>query len=212
MRLARGIALVVVVALAAAGRRAEEAGNAGSSACPADVRAPRVFPDLEALLPLGMIERSPDSVDSGANCTLTSLGSYSSHGITELRFAGATWDYGGGDATVVAILASPGPALEAGWVEEFYTIGAVNGRHIDEVTTTRPAMAGAGNVFRLEVINDLSLQTVVIWPAGQYVRVVIVATNVAPNASRDEHNRRVETAVEVAAAVPVPEGGVPSPT
>lgn len=215
MKLRAAATLLAVLALGLVGCRAEEPGNAGSSACPSDVRARGTYPDLEALLPLGMIERSPDSVDSGANCTARSLGSYTAHGLTELRFAGATWDYGGADATVVAILSTPDPnaqPLPAEWVEEFYTVGAINGRHTDEVTTTRPVIGSAGKVFRLETINDLSLQTVVVWAAGPYVRVVIVATNVSPDASRDEHNRRVETAVDVAAQVAVPQGGVPSPT
>jgi len=59
-------------------------------------------------------------------------------------------------------------------------------------------------VFRLETVNDLSLQTVVIWPAGQLVRVVIVATTIRPDASRAAHDERVAIAVEVAAGVPVP--------
>jgi hypothetical protein len=153
-----------------------------------------------------MVEASPTSVDSGANCIAASLGTYATHGIGELRFAGATWDYGNGEAAVVAVLATPSvgqPALEAGWVEEFYTAGALAGRTIDDVTTDRPVMHGAGQVFRLEVINNLSLQTVVIWPAEPYVRVVIVATNVAPNASRADHDQRVEIAVEVAAGTPI---------
>ena len=152
-----------------------------------------------------MIERSPDALDSGANCTPGALGSYSAHGIGELRFAGATWDYGNGDATVTAILAtaSDQPKLQTAWVEEFYTIGAINGRHTGEVKQSRPTMAGAGPVFRLETLNDLSLQTVVIWPAGPYTRVVIVATTVDPNASREDHDQRVAIAVEVAASMPI---------
>lgn len=176
------------------------------AACLTDSRAPGTFPELEAVLPRGMIERSPDAVDSGANCTEASLGTYRSHGIGELRFAGATWDYGNGDATVAAVVeAGPiGVALQLPWVEEFYTTGAVNGRHTGEVRTTRPTMPGAGQVFRLETVNDLSLQTVVIWPAGQLVRVIIVATTIDPDASRAAHDHRVEIAVEVAAGAPVP--------
>jgi hypothetical protein len=152
-----------------------------------------------------MIERSPTTLDSGWNCADASLGSYTAHGIHTIWFAGATWDNGGGDATVAAILASGDgePPLQTAWVEEFYTIGAINGRHTGDVTTTHPTMAGAGNVFRLETLNDLSLQTVVIWPAAPYVRVVIVATTVSPDASRADHEQRVATAVEVAAAVPI---------
>lgn len=195
---------VIVVVVACGGSAIPGSSNGGS--CAGDIRAAGTFPDLEALLPRGMIEASPTTVDSGANCTRAALGSYTSHGIGELRFAGATWDYGDGEATVVAVFATPAagqPALEATWVEEFYTAGAVAGRTIDDVRTTRPVMRGAGQVFRLEVINNLSLQTVVIWPAEPYVRVVIVATNVEPNASRADHDQRVEMAVEVAAAVPV---------
>jgi hypothetical protein len=191
--------------VAACGESASPSVPTGG-ACATDIpRAPRTFPDLEALLPLGMIEASPTTLDSGANCTRASLASYIGHGVGELRFAGATWDYGGGEATVVAIFTTPAgqPALEAAWVEEFYTAGAVAGRTIDDVKTTRPVMRGAGQVFRLEVINNLSLQTVVVWPAGPYVRVVIVATNVEPGAARADHDLRVETAVEVAAAAPV---------
>lgn len=177
-----------------------------AAACTADVRAPGTFRQLEVLLPLGMIERSPDLLDSGANCTPAALGSYTAHGIIELRFAGATWDQGNGDATVVAIVeAGPiGPPLQVAWVEEFYTVGAINARHTGDVKTSRPTMRGAGPVFRLETLNDLSLQTVVVWPSGQLVHVVIVATTVGPNASREAHDQRVEIAVEVAAAVPIP--------
>lgn len=198
------LALLLPGLAAACGSAVTPTPTALGGACLADTRAPGRFPDLEALLPRGMIERSPDSVDSGANCTAASLGSYASHGIGELRFAGATWDYGNGDATVAAVVqtGSIGPPLEVAWVEEFYTVGAVNGRHTGEVKTSRPTMGGAGQVFRLETVNDLSLQTVVIWPAGQIVRIVIVATTIGPDASRDAHDQRVEVAVEVAAGAP----------
>ena len=177
-----------------------------AAACTADVRAPGTFRQLEALLPLGMIERSPDLLDSGWSCSSAALGSYTAHGIGELRFAGATWDYSNGDATVVAILEGGplGPPLEVAWVEEFYTVGAINARHTGDVKTSRPTMRGAGPVFRLETLNDLSLQTVVVWPAGRQMHVVIVATTVDPNASREAHDQRVDLAVEVAAAVPIP--------
>lgn len=164
------------------------------------------MPQLEALLPRGMIERSPDTLDSGVNCTARSLGTYATHGIAALAFAGATWDQGGGDATVVAILttADTGPPLEARWVEEFYEAGARASSRTENIEITRPTMAGPGPVYRLETLNDLSLQTVVVWPAARYVRVVIVATDVTPDASRAEHNQRVDIAVEVAAGVPIP--------
>jgi hypothetical protein len=198
--------LVVLLATVAAACGSTPPPTTLGAACLTDTRAPGSFPTLEAVLPRGMIEASPTAVDSGANCTDASLGTYRTRGIRELRFAGATWDYGNGDATVVAVLeAAPiGVALQSSWVEEFYTTGAVNGRHTGEVKTSRPVMAGAGQVFRLETVNDLSLQTVVLWPAGQRMRVVIVATTIDPDASRVAHDQRVETAVEVAAGIAVP--------
>lgn len=179
-----------------------------TSTCPNEVTAAGTFPDLEGLLPRGMIERSPDELDSGWHCTTQTLGTYSAHGVRELRFAGATWDHGEGDATVAAVFTTgPGePPLQPAWVEEFYQLGALSGRRIENVETGRPSIGDAGPVWRLDALNDLSLQTIVVWPAGQVVRVVIVATQVAPGASREDHEQRVEIAVDVAHAVPVPPG------
>ena len=199
-----GGALISLVLAACATTSSPAPTTAG---CPADVRAPGTFPDLEALLPRGMIEASPTKVDSGANCTAQALGTYVAHGISELRFAGATWDYGNGSATVVAVLhARPvgQPPLEAAWAEEFYEVGARTGRHTDNIEVTRPALPGIGPVFRLDTLNNLSLQTVVVFPGAGYVHVVIVATEVGPDANRADHDERVRVAVEVAAAVPVP--------
>ena len=197
------VGLLVALVLGGCGALAPTASP--STGCPtADVRARGALPTLEALLPLGMVERSPDLLDSGWNCTPAALGSYVAHGVTKLLFAGATWDAPNGSATVAAILGLGTGPLDARWVEEFYTAGAVAGRHTGDVKTDRPTYPGAGQVFRLETINDLSLQTVVIWPGAPYVHVVIVATTISPDAVRADHDERVRIAVEVAAAVPIP--------
>lgn len=199
---ALALGLLVGIALSACGGIGQ--APTANPACPAgDVRAARALPQLEALLPPGMIERSPDTVDSGWNCSATALGSYVVHGVTKLDFAGATWDQRNGNAMVVAILGLDSGPLDPAWVEEFYTAGAVAGKHTGDVKTDRPTYLGAGQVFRLETINDLSLQTVVVWPATPYVHVVIVATQVSPDAVRADHDERVRIGVEVAAAVPV---------
>jgi hypothetical protein len=205
-RSAAGLLLGFVATIVAAACGPSASPTSAGAMCSTDVRAGGTIPALEALLPRGMIERSPDLLDSGVNCTPASLGSYTAHGIAQLRFAGATWDQGKGNATVVAIVeAGPsGPPLQPTWVEEFYTVGAINGRHTGDVKTSRPTMPGAGQVFRLETLNDLSLQTVVVWAAGARAHVVIVATTVDPNASRADHDQRVAIAVEVAAGVAIP--------
>ena len=198
------IALVVAACAAAGG-----SPSAAGSGCVADVKAAGTFPSLEALLPHQLDGRGPDLVDSGANCTAGALGTYTTHEIAELRFAGATWEGSNGDGTVIALMSTPTgqPALQTAWVEEFYTAGAQNASHTENITTTRPALPGAGPVFRLETLNNLSLQTVVVWPAGPtgpYTWVVIVATTVDPNASRAVHDQRVAAAVAAAAATAVP--------
>ncbi len=170
------------------------------------MKATGTDPDLERLLPHALAGKAPDLVDSGVNCTAGALGTYASHGVSQLRFAGATWDGDNGDGTVIALMASaPGqPQMSVAWVEEFYTAGAQNATHTENITTTRPVMPGAGIVFRLETLNNLSLQTVVVWPYGPDVWVVIVATTVDPNASRAAHDQRVEAAVAAAAAMSAP--------
>jgi len=199
------VAMALVLSIAASGCGALGSAASPNPGCPTgDVRAPRTLPQLEALLPLGMIERSPTTLDSGWNCSAAALGTYVSHGVTKLYFAGATWDQGNGNATVTAILALDSGSLTAAWVEEFYTAGAVAGRHTGDVKTDRPTYAGAGQVFRLETVNDLSLQTVVVWPGGPYVHVVIVATQVSPDAVRADHDERLRVAVEIAAAASAP--------
>jgi hypothetical protein len=201
----RGAVLVLglLLSIVAAACGALGPGATPNPACPTgDTRAAKALPELERLLPLGMIERSPTTLDSGWNCAEAALGTFVAHGVSKLNFAGATWDDGNGNGTVSAILALDTGALDAAWVEEFYTAGAVAGRHTGEVKTDRPTYVGAGKVFRLETINDLSLQTIVIWPAGRFVRVVLVATAVSPDAVRADHDQRVQIAVEVSAAAP----------
>lgn len=199
------LALGLLLAIVALGCEALGPAATPDPACPAgDVRAAGTLPQLEALLPRGLIERSPDTVDSGWICSASALGTYVAHGVAKLDFAGATWDQGNGDGVVAAILGLDAGPLDVSWVEEFYTAGAIAGKHTGDVKTDRPTYEGAGQVFRLETINDLSLQTVVIWPGGSNVHLVIVATQVGPDAVRANHDELVRTAVEVAAAVPVP--------
>ena len=178
---------------------------APTGACVVDGRQPGAYPELEALVPKAISGRPSTSVDSGRDCTSTSLGSIANHGVTELRFAGATWDEGGGNGVSIAILGLPDlKPLPIAWVEEFYLLGAENGKHTDNIEDSRPTYPGVGTVYRVDALNDLSLQTVIVWPDAPYARVVIVATQVDPNASRQVHDARVAEAVGAAALVPHP--------
>jgi hypothetical protein len=139
----------------------------------------------------------PTTVDSGRSCTESALGSLWSHSVRELRFAGATWDAGNGEGTVSALFTTPSgqPSLDAAWMEEFYESGARATSKTENIVITRPTIDPAGAVFRLDTLNDLSLQTVVVWPAKDGIRVVIVATRVSPDASRQDHDDAVAIAV-----------------
>jgi len=200
---ARGI-LAAVLAGAFAGCQAGASFDPAAP-CTADARMPGAFPELERLVPTKLGDASATRVDSGRNCTSSSLTTYASHGVSELRYAGATWDEGGGNATVIAIMATPAsqPILRQEWVEEFYRAGALASTKTENVNATRPTIDGTV-VYRLETLNDLSLQTLLVWSENGMggIHVVIVATQVEPNASRNRHDSRVEEALAASKAVP----------
>lgn len=202
-------ALTLLVAIAAAACGQPQAATGPLQGCgpdKADAISVGGFADLEALVPRSLKGVAPDVVNSGRNCSDKALGSLTSHGVHELRFAGATWNQGRADATVIAVLApAPNdPEPEQAWIEEFYTAGAVAGTKTDNVTTTRPTIDPVGQVFRIDALNDLSLQTVVTWNQGGLIHVVIVVSEVGPTASRADHDQRVLDALAIA-NVPVAE-------
>ena len=187
--------VVVGATLVACGSSAASFDPSGP--CTTDGRAAGAYPELERQLPRDIDGTAPTTVDSGRSCSTPALSTYASHGISELRYAGATWDEGGGNATVVALMTTPQgqPTLEQPWVEEFYHAGASASTKTENIEVTRPTIDGT-QVFSLETLNDLSLQTLLIWSATGPVHVVIVATRVEPSASRDAHDRRVKAALE----------------
>jgi hypothetical protein len=165
----------------------------------ADGRAPGAYPDLEARIPRAIGGRTVTSVDSGRNCSDAALGALISHGVHELRFAGGTWDEGGGNAESIAVLGLPNSQpLPAAWAEELYETGARTAKRTENIETSRPTYPGVGAVYRLDTLNDLSYQTVIVWPEAPLVRVVIVASPVSPSASKPEHDARVDEAVAAA--------------
>jgi hypothetical protein len=199
---------VLAAALVAAGCAAFGGATfAPTGACAVDGRAPGAYPDLEAMVPKAINGRPATSIDSGRDCTANALGSLASHGIQELRFAGATWDEGDGNGVSIAVLQRPDQGLPIDWVEEFYLLGAENGKHTGNIDTARPTYPGVGTVYRLDTLNDLSFQTVIVWRDGPVARVVIVATQVGPSASRQVHDARVAEAVGAAALLAEPSPG-----
>jgi hypothetical protein len=203
--LALALCLVVVSACGSAGASIGPLG-----ACGDDARGSGAYPDIEALLPTSLDGRAPDRVDSGRSCSATALSTYASHGIGEVRYAGATWTEGAQDGTVIAdFVAGPGqPQLDQTWVQEFYEAGARASTKTENIEITMPQLPEGGRYWRLQTLNDLSLQTVAVWGGGPgTVHVVIVATQVQPGASRANHDERVDRAI---AAVLATEGAGPA--
>lgn len=197
------LAIVAGLLVAACGAAPMPSGPLGPcEADKADAVSAGGYPEIEEKLPTSLGGRAPDVVNSGRSCTDKALGSLVTHGVRQLSYAGATWNEGQSDGTVIAMLTSgyDSPQLELAWVEEFYTAGAVAATKTDNVKTSRPTMGFAGQVFRLEALNDLSQQTVVVWGQPSFVHVVIVVTQVDPNASRAAHDARVAAAVDAAMA------------
>jgi hypothetical protein len=179
--------------------------------CVADGRRPGAYPELEARLPPDLAGERPTTVDSGRSCTQDALGALASHGLAEIRFAGATWNLGAGAGVTSVVFADPGGSeLPAAWIAEFYELGARNARRTDNIETSRPTFDSAGETWRLDTLNNLSLQTIVTWQDGDLVRAVLVATSVDPAATRKAHDDLVDAAVRASAGRPAgasPAGG-----
>ena len=95
----------------------------------------------------------------------------------------------------------PSADLPADWISEFYDIGARTAKRTENIETSSPVVPGAGRVFRLDTLNDLSLQTVLVWQDGPVVRVVLVGTPVSPSATRTAHDDLVDRAAAATVAV-----------
>jgi hypothetical protein len=168
------LALLAVLAIAGCGAGSSYASFDPTSACTTDGRFPGAYPDLEARLPARFDGRGPDSRDSGRNCTAAELGTLAGHGIHEIRYAGATWELGGRSGVTLA--AFTGSGLTAEWLGEWYEAGARAARKTRKISPTRPTMAGR-QAYRLDTVNDDSVQTVITWdaPSGDAVYVVVAA-------------------------------------
>lgn len=133
-----------------------------STVCTTDGRFPGAYPDLEALLPTIYGDKAPDTVDSGRNCTPSSLGTLAGDGVDGVRFAGATWALGGTTGLTVAVF--EGDGLDAQKLLTFYEDGASKARRTDKLQVSDMTVGQAAG-RRLDVLGtDGTGQTVVTWP------------------------------------------------
>ena len=168
--------LLAVVVTACAG---QTASFDPTGACVADGRAPGAYPDLEAQVPTGYRGASPDTLDSGRNCTAANLGSLAGLGISEVRFAGGTWTFGAERALVLAVFRAKGLTADA--IAAFYADGAKAASRTQILAQSSPDIAGRPG-RRLDTTTSQRLQTVVTWPAAAADTVNVVISNDLPDA------------------------------
>ena len=146
--------------------------------CTTDGSAPGAYPDLEDLVPTSYEGRGPDRLDSGRNCTAENLGALAGVGISEVRFAGATWDFGGNRAAALVVFEAPGLTAEA--MADFYEKSATAADRTQVIGRSTPSLAGRPG-HRLDTMTGDRQQTVVVWPAAAGDRVDVVLTNDLPD-------------------------------
>lgn len=183
----------IVVAISAALAGCSSTKFDPSAPCTADARVAGAYPELEGSLPTSFRGRPPDRVDSGRNCTPSALGSLVSHGVAELRFAGATWNLGSASAVTLALLEADG--IEGPWVSEFYETGARAAKNTTNVEVATIDLPDGTPATRLDTLNDDSFQSVVTWQEGSRVRVALVASFIREVKTREAHDVAVGDAI-----------------
>ncbi|MFL5680452.1 MAG: hypothetical protein ACJ77B_07620 [Chloroflexota bacterium] len=191
--LPRRAVLVALVGLVVVACGSSGATFDPSSPCTSDGRQAGAYPALEAVIPKTLDGRGPNTLDSGRNCTDAALGTLRSHGVTEARFAGGLWERGKSSGATLAIFESP-QQLTAAWLGEFYEAGARTGRHTENIETKPVTIDGQAG-YRLDTLNDDSFQTVIVWPRGGRVAVVLVGSSVREVTTRAEHDSVVNAAL-----------------
>ena len=115
------LALVLAAVVAACGGEASASFDP-TGPCTSDGTMAGAYPELEARIPTTYEEQAPATLDSGRSCSDENLGSLKDEGITEVRYAGGTWDFGGNRAAALAIFTAPGLTPEM--VFDFYRTSA----------------------------------------------------------------------------------------
>jgi hypothetical protein len=195
---ARALAAMVLVGLVACLAGCASGSFDPSSPCTTDGRQAGAYPALEAIATGTFRGRAPDRLDSGRNCTPQALATLVAHGVTELRFAGATWELGADSGLTLA--AFEAPTLEAAWVAEFFEAGARTARNTDLVEVRTVAIPDGRPGKRIDALNGESFQSVVVWSDGEVVRVALVASFIRETETRQAHDAVVDEALAAAIA------------
>ena len=165
--------------------------------CTADGSAKGAYPELEAAVPTAFRGTPPNDLDSGRACTPAGLGTLASHGVNELRFAGATWEQGSDSGVSLAIFTDPdGPALQPAWVAEFYETGARSGKKVDSVEAVDYPISPTITARRVDVLNGESFQTIVVYERNGQIAIALVANSIREIQTRAAHDHAVQEAID----------------
>ncbi len=174
------VLLAALLALLSGACRATTAGSFDPAGpCDADVRLPGAYPELEALVPSRLLDEAPTQLDSGRNCPGPNLGVLADAGISEVRFAGATWSFGAERAAALAVFTAPG--LTAELMADFYAVSGRDANRTELIAATTPTVAGRPG-HRIDTKTGERLQTVIVWPSAMTDRINVVITNDLPEA------------------------------
>jgi hypothetical protein len=164
--------------------------------CTTDGKVSGAYPEMEAIVPKTHDGAPPSELDSGRTCTTAGLGALAAHGVKELRFAGGTWQTGTQSGLTLATFASVGgPELEPAWLSDFYEATARTAKNIQSIETSQLPIGDDPSARRLDVLNDESYQTVVVWRQGGRVVAVLVGDFIREVQSKDAHEKIVEAAI-----------------
>ncbi len=184
--------LILTLLLAGCGASFDPTGP-----CTANGSAPGAYPELEAAIPKTFRGAPPAELDSGRACTADGLGTLAAHGVTEMRFAGGTWKTGTDSGLSLAVFLGPtGPALTRDWITEFYETGARAGKKVTSLETTDYPVSASVTGRRIDVLNDESYQSVVVWERNGQVAVALVADFIREIQTKDAHDVLVRAAVD----------------
>ncbi len=145
----------LLAALLLTGACSGAAPSVGAPAC-ADEQAAGLDAELEALLPDDLGGVRPATVESGRFCSAEALGSLIPAGISELRFAGATWPE---DARGVSLVLYRAPNLDLDRMADAFANGAGVARRISNVTAIETTFAGGRAIRVNAVATDRALNT-----------------------------------------------------
>ena len=165
--------------------------------CTTDGSAKAAYPELEAVVPAVFRGAPPNDLDSGRACTPAGLGTLATHGVDELRFAGATWEVASDSGVSLAVFTDPsGPALQPAWVVEFYETGARAGKKVESVTAGDYAVSDQISGRRIDVLNGESYQTIVVWERNGQIAVALVANSIRRVETKEAHEVDVRAAID----------------